>query len=185
MEFIENISETQNNYDLELKEKNGVIILEAKQDTKLISTRCTKLSIKGSVYVKDKDDNNIHIIYNNNKKLRELHVYTFDLQSKKIQRCKLDFLDIIIKSPESNKIKNKVIEWIDDLLDTKLLKSIQQDNINLIEVIFENLLNNKYYFILYGRKFLKSAIEHNNIELMDVIFKKTIQYLKKIKSHFQ
>jgi len=62
---------------------------------------------------------------------------------------------------------------------------IQQDKINLIKIIFDDLLNIKYYFALYGGKFLKSAIEQNNVELMDVIFKKTIEYFKENqKNHF-
>jgi len=69
---------------------------------------------------------------------------------------------MIIKSPESNKIKKKVIEWIDDLLNTKnyFTKSIQQNNIDLMNIIFDDLLNIKYYFTLYGEKLLKSAIEY-------------------------
>jgi len=94
---------------------------------------------------------------------------------------------MIIKSSESDKVKKKVIEWIDDLLNTKdcFTRLIQQNNINLIDLIFDDLLNTKYYFTLYGEKLLKSAIEYENTKLIDVIFKKTIKYFKENqKSHF-
>ena len=92
MEFIENISETQSEYNLELKEKNWDVVLEAsifKPDNEnrfsyikrffqnLVYN--TKLNVGEFKHIKDKDDNNIHIIYNKNNKLRELHIYTFNL----------------------------------------------------------------------------------------------------------
>ena len=95
---------------------------------------------------------------------------------------------MIIKSPESNKIKKKVIEWIDDLLNTKnyFTKSIQQNNIDLMNIIFDDLLNIKYYFTLYGEKLLKSAIEYwyENTKLINVIFKKTIEYFKENQKNY-
>src|SRR5687767_5940360 len=94
---------------------------------------------------------------------------------------------IIKSSSESDKLKKKAIEWIDDLLNTNdyFAKSIQQNNTDLIDIIFDYLLNNKYYFTLYGEKLLKSAIDQDNTKLIDVIFKKTIGYFKKNqKSHF-
>ncbi len=92
LEFIENISESQNEYRLELKEENGNIVLKAfisEESDSFNSKKIfsyiiklffqnliydTKLSFKESKHVKDKKDNNIYIIYNNNKKLRELFI---------------------------------------------------------------------------------------------------------------
>ncbi len=104
LEFIENISETKNEYRLGLKEKNGNIILKVfvseESDTsnskkifsyiiKLFFQNLiydTKLSFKESKHVKDKKDNNIYIIYNNNNKLRELHVYILIFNLKRFNK---------------------------------------------------------------------------------------------------
>ncbi|CAI2188900.1 11697_t:CDS:2, partial [Funneliformis geosporum] len=44
--------------------------------------------------------------------------------------------------------------------------------------LINNLLNTKYYFVLYGEKLLKSAIKQNNIHLISTIFNKTIENFK-------
>ena len=104
LEFIENISESQNEYRLELKEENGNIVLKAfisEESDSFNSKKIfsyiiklffqnliydTKLSFKESKHVKDKKDNNIYIIYNNNNKLRELHVYILIFNLKRFNK---------------------------------------------------------------------------------------------------
>ncbi|CAI2183938.1 859_t:CDS:2, partial [Funneliformis geosporum] len=44
--------------------------------------------------------------------------------------------------------------------------------------LINDLLNTKYYFVLYGEKILKSAIKQNNIHLISIIFDKTFGHFK-------
>ena len=126
MEFIEkyiifplksyiNIPENNDEYNLELKEENHKIILEAiiskpgsSNNEIMIYSYITNLSSDHWKYTKV---NNKYFIYNDN----ELHLYTFDLKSKIIQlqyRYNMEFVTDAIKNYNNFKLNSSEIDNI-------------------------------------------------------------------------
>ncbi|CAB4428960.1 unnamed protein product [Rhizophagus irregularis] len=124
-----------------------------------------------------KNDNNTHILYDDT----ELHIYTFNIESKKIelQLCyNIKFLKYAIKLYNNNNEP--------DALEIDEIKEIAQPTNNESQTTNNELkkqwilyaTNQKYFLVYYGEKLLKSAIKQHNIELIKLIYTKTLKYFK-------
>ncbi|EXX55682.1 hypothetical protein RirG_223240 [Rhizophagus irregularis DAOM 197198w] len=104
----------------------------------------------------------------------ELHIYTFNIESKKIelQLCyNIKFLKYAIKLYNNNNEP--------DALEIDEIKEIAQPTNNELKkqwILYAT--NQKYFLVYYGEKLLKSAIKQHNIELIKLIYTKTLKYFK-------
>ncbi|CAB4436951.1 unnamed protein product [Rhizophagus irregularis] len=118
-------------------------------------------------------DKNTCILYNEyESELPELRIYIFNMEFKKIQlqHCyNIEFLTCAIKYYYNIKLDTLEIEIIAKHTEYGSLK---------VQWI-DYLLNNEYDFLVhYGEILLKSAIKQKNIELMEKIIEKTLEYFK-------
>jgi hypothetical protein len=167
-----NDNEEQKGYYMRLKRSGDNIILEAF----INNTNSFQNKIVSSHYVKDskswKDTKvgNTCILYNE----AELHIYTFNMKSRKIKlQCyNIKFLKYAMK------LYNKINP---DTLEVEEIKEIAQptDNDELKKQWVLYAISQKYFLVFYGEKLLKSAIKQNNIELIESIYNKTLEYFKK------
>ncbi|PKC68123.1 hypothetical protein RhiirA1_457553 [Rhizophagus irregularis] len=182
-----NTIEKQNNveeYDLILIEKPSNKILGAsgeaieeiiiKVNEKIsYNTKLSNNEYNNWILVNQKDKNTC-ILYNEyESELPELRIYIFNMEFKKIQlqHCyNIEFLTCAIKYYYNIKLDTLEIEII----------AKHTENCSLKVQWIDYLLNNEYDFLVhYGEILLKSAIKLKNIELMEKIIKKTLEYFKK------
>ncbi|CAG8477826.1 16844_t:CDS:2 [Rhizophagus irregularis] len=182
-----NTIEKQNNveeYDLILIEKPSNKILGAsgeaieeiiiKVNEKIsYNTKLSNNEYNNWILVNQKDKNTC-ILYNEyESELPELRIYIFNMEFKKIQlqHCyNIEFLTCAIKYYYNIKL---------DILEIEIIAKHTENGSLKVQWI-DYLLNNEYDFLVhYGEILLKSAIKQKNIELMEKIIKKTLEYFKK------
>ncbi|POG75598.1 hypothetical protein GLOIN_2v956376 [Rhizophagus irregularis DAOM 181602=DAOM 197198] len=162
-----NSNENQNEYYMRLTFKNGEFILEAFINNSFQNRPSYKIRYSNWKYI---IDNNTHILYDDT----ELHIYTFNIESKKIelQLCyNIKFLKYAIKLYNNNNEP--------DALEIDEIKEIAQPTNNELKkqwILYAT--NQKYFLVYYGEKLLKSAIKQHNIELIKLIYTKTLKYFK-------
>jgi hypothetical protein len=153
---------------MRLKRDENNIILEAfiNNTNSFISSHY----VKNSKSWKDIKVGNTCILYNE----AELHIYTFNMKSRKIKlQCyNIKFLKYAMK------LYNKINP---DTLEVEEIKEIAQpiDNDELKKQWILYAISQKYFLVFYGEKLLKSAIIQNNIELIESIYNKVFEYFKK------
>ncbi|EXX58487.1 hypothetical protein RirG_197500 [Rhizophagus irregularis DAOM 197198w] len=166
--------EEQNEYNLRLKsndKREEEIILETVLSSNekkeiVISSYNTKLKFKD--WEHKEVNNNILIFY----KKEELRIYIFDMKFKKIQLLECintKFLEYAIKYYKKSTLDDSDFDKISEHTENNYLK----------RQWIESLLKQKYFLVHYGIKLLKSAIEKNNVELIDAIIDKIWEYFKK------
>ncbi|CAB4377811.1 unnamed protein product [Rhizophagus irregularis] len=156
---------------MRLKSDNDEIILDAFINNSSQNEIVSSYNIKYSKSWKNIKVNNTYILYDET----ELHIYTFNTEFKKIklQYCyNIKFLKYAIKL--YNKIKL-------DALEIEEIKEIAHptDNDGLKKQWILYVINQKYFFAYYGENLLKSAIKQHNIEIIELIYNKTLEYFKK------
>ncbi|CAB4490829.1 unnamed protein product [Rhizophagus irregularis] len=166
--------EEQNEYNLRLKsndKREEEIILETVLSSNekkeiVISSYNTKLKFKD--WEHKEVNNNILIFY----KKEELRIYIFDMKFKKIQLLECintKFLEYAIKYYKKSTLDDSDFDKISEHTENNYLK----------RQWIESLLKQKYFLVHYGIKLLKSAIEKNNVELIEAIIDKIWEYFKK------
>ncbi|PKC02773.1 hypothetical protein RhiirA5_424748 [Rhizophagus irregularis] len=163
-----NSNENQNEYHMRLTNKGGEFILEAFINNSSQNRPLASYNIRGPNW-KHIVVNHINILYNDT----ELHIYTFNIEFKKIELklCyNLEFLKYAIKLYNSNK---------PDALEIDEIKEIAQPATNELKkqwILYAT--NQKYFLAYYGENLLKSAIKQHNIELIELIYNKILEHFK-------
>ncbi|RGB36457.1 hypothetical protein C1646_758097 [Rhizophagus diaphanus] len=163
-----NSTENQSRYDMRLTRKHDEFILEAFLNNNQNET-VSSYNIKYSKNWKYTKNNNAYILFDDT----ELHIYTFNIEFNKIelQFCyNIKFLKYAIKF-YNNKPDALVIEEIKEIAQPT-------DNDGLKKQWILHAISQKYFLVYYGEKLLKSAIKQHNIELIELIYNKTLEYFK-------
>ncbi|CAB4474347.1 unnamed protein product [Rhizophagus irregularis] len=175
-EFIEkyvipnlvNSNENQSGYDMRLRKNE--FILEAFINNSSQNEIVSSYNIKYSKSWKDIKINNTYILYDET----ELHIYIFNTAFYKIEmQCcyNIKFLKYAFRLYNNNKPDALKIEEIKEIA-----QPTDNDGLKKQWILYE--INQKYFLIYYGETLLKSAIKQHNIELIESIYNKTLEYFK-------
>ncbi|GES84910.1 hypothetical protein GLOIN_2v1841250 [Rhizophagus clarus] len=169
-----NLNEKQNGYYTRLKRSKDEIFLETfvlnniNSSQNVIGFSCNvELWSKNMKYINI--DNSTYIFYDE----IELHIYTFNMKSKKIkpQSYDIKFLKYAMKLYNEIKLDTLEVEEIKELA-----RPTDNDELKKQWVLYA--IGQKYFLVNYGENLLKSAIKQNNIELVESIYNKILEYFK-------
>ncbi|GBB92586.1 hypothetical protein RclHR1_20270002 [Rhizophagus clarus] len=169
-----NHNEKQNKYYTRSKRDDDEIILEtfvnntnSSQD-EMIFTCNIKLRSENLKHITV--DYSTYILYDET----ELHIYTFNVKSKKIKLQSYDIKFLKYAMNLYNKIKQDTLE-VEEIKE--LARPTNNDELKKQWVLYA--IGQKYFLVNYGEKLLKSAIKQNNIVLIESIYNKILEYFRK------